>query len=129
MRLDTYITYKKLYNENKQRDLTFYNNSLNIIDLYCYNEDDLLVNISGATVYLIIQDKVKLESGEYPILEKIVTTLTDPISGHTEIEITKEDCENLENNYIYQIRIALAESGHEYILSEGNCCFKQTLNN
>lgn len=128
MRLNTYISYTKLVEENKQKDLIFYNNTLNTIDLYCYDDNDLLKDISSATVTLIIQDKVILSSGEVPVLEKIITSLTNPQSGNTLIEITKEDCENLEGNYIYELRVALAESGQEYLLSQGNCCFKRTLN-
>jgi hypothetical protein len=129
MRLNTYISYTKVIEENKQKDLIFYNNALNTIDLYCYDDNDLLKDITGATVTLTIQDKVILNSGEVPVLEKIVTSLTNPQSGNTIIEITKEDCENLEGNYIYELRISLAESGQEYILAQGNCCFKKSLNN
>ena len=127
MRLNTYITYKKEYDENKQRDLIFYVNALNTIDLWCYDEDDTVVDISGATVTLIVQNKVNLATGENPDLN-IIGNLIAPTSGNAEIEITKSDCVNLEGNYIYEIKIALVETGHDYVLAQGNCTFKKTLN-
>lgn len=126
MRLDAYITYAKNYPEDIKQDLILNSNSLNELDVYCYNEDDALVDITGATVYFIIKEKPTDTDASAKIL-KTITSLTSPAAGNFLIEITKTECASLIGNYIYELRISLAESGHEYILKEGNLTFKKSI--
>jgi len=126
MRIDTYITYAKLYSEDIKQDLILNSNSLNELDVYCYNEDDALVDITGATVYFIVKEKPTDTDVSAKIL-KTITSLTSPEAGNFLIEITKTECASLIGNYVYELRISLAESGHEYILKEGNITFKKSI--
>lgn len=126
MRLNTYITYKKLYSESILQDLIFQSNSLNTIDLYCFDEDNLIVDITDATVTFIVKENPTDKDSD-AVINKMVTDLTDHANGNMNIEITKEDCKYLVGNYVYELRIALVESGHEYILKQGNICFQRSL--
>jgi len=126
MRINTYITYKKSYEEDKQVDLLFRSNALNIINIYCYDEDDLLVDISGAAVTFLVKSN-PTDKDDDAIINKTITDLTNPACGNTLIEVEKLETENLVGNYIYELRIALAESGNEYILNQGNICFMRSI--
>lgn len=126
MILNVYITYKKLYSESILQDLIFQSNSLNTIDLFCFDEDDLIVDITDATVTFIVKENPTDKDSD-AVINKIVTNLTYPTNGNTLIEIEKIECEDLIGNYVYELRIALVESGHEYILKQGNICFQRSL--
>lgn len=128
MRLDTFITYKKRYPDVTKQDLVFNSNASNILDIYCYDEDDALVDITGATVYFIVKVKPTDADGS-AVINKTITAvnLTDPMNGNTLIEITRADCASLVGNYIYELRIMLIDSGYEYILKQGNLSFNRSI--
>ena len=125
MRLNTYITYKKSYEEDKQVDLLMRARNTNIINIFCYDEDDLLVDISGATILFMVKSKPS-DDDDDAVLEVEVTSLTNPQAGNTEIEIDADDCEELEGNYLYNIKIELTD-GKIYELAYGNICFQRSL--
>jgi hypothetical protein len=125
MRLNTYITYKQSYEEDKQVDLLMRAKNTNIINLFCYDEDDLVVDITGATVTFIVKEKPS-DDDDDAVIDIEVTSLTNPASGNTEIEIDADDCEELEGNYLYEIKIEL-EDGKIYELAYGNICFQRSL--
>ena len=126
MRIKSYITYKKEYEENIQQDLVFLSNSLNVIDLWCVDEDELYVDISGATVIMMVKENPS-DLDTAAVINKTVTSFTNPTAGNTIIEITKDECESLVGNYVYELRISMVDSGHEYILKNGNICFQKSI--
>jgi len=126
MKLIGYITYKVFYPTNLKQDLIFNSNSLNVIDLFCLDEDDFSVDITGATVTFIVKEKpTDLDTAAK--INKAITSLTEPTSGNTLIEIEPSECDDLLGNYIYELRIAMPTSGEEYILKQGNIAFQKSI--
>jgi len=125
MKLFTYVTYKKLYEVDVKQDIVLRAKNTNIIDLYCLDENDVVVDITGAIVFLTIKDKPS-DDDDHAILKKTLTTFTDPTNGNTEIEITPTDCSSLLGNFLYDIKIKMSD-GKIYMLSEGNVCFRKEL--
>lgn len=125
MIINTHITYEKLYADDIKLDLIFRAKNTNIIDLWCYDEDDVAVDITGATVFLTIKNKPS-DSDDDAVLKKDVTSLTNPTSGNTLITITATDCASLLGNYLYSIKIKMS-TGEIYTLTEGNILFRKEI--
>lgn len=121
-----YITYQKKLEINLKQDLILQSNAINIFDLYCVDEDDIAVDITGATVILIVKVN-PTDTDATAVINKEITDLTNPNSGNTLITIEKEDCEDLVGNYVYELRVSMAESGYEYILKQGNLTFQKSI--
>jgi hypothetical protein len=126
MKLIGYITSEKQDFEKIYQDLRFLSNSLNIIDLFCRDEDGNAIDISNSTITFIVKENSTDEDSS-AILNKDIIDFTSPLTGNTLIEITKADCQSIVGNYIYELRIALPESGHEYILKQGSVCFSRSI--
>jgi hypothetical protein len=126
MRLNTYVTYEKIYSEDIKQDLIFQSNASNILDVYFYDENDALVDITGAIVYFIVKEK-PTDLDTAAVINKTITSLTAPQNGNTLIETLKAECEDLIGNYIYELRISLVDSGYDYILKNGNITFTRSI--
>jgi hypothetical protein len=121
-----YITYQKKLEINIKQDLILHSNAINIFDLYCVDEDEIAVDITGATVIFLVKENPTDKDSE-AVINKEITDLTDPTNGNTLLTIEKEDCEDLVGNYIYELRVSMAESGYEYILKQGNITFQKSI--
>jgi len=124
MKLFTYVTYKKLYEVDVKQDIVLRAKNTNIIDLYCLDENDVVVDITGSEIYFMIKDIPSQDDASAKINKKI-TSFTDPTNGNTEIELTSAETASLLGNYIYQIKIKY--NSKFYTLSEGNICFTQSI--
>ena len=126
MRLDTFLTYAKRYPDVIKQDLVFIANSSNLLDTYFFDDDDALVDITGATVIFIVKSKPS-DANSSAVINKSITSFTAAQNGNTLIEVTQSECASLLGNYVYELRIALADSGYEYILKQGNLTFQKSL--
>ncbi len=124
MKLKLYLTQKNEQVTSILQDLVLKANADNLLDCFFYDEDDNMVDITGATINFIVKEK-STDEDENALLDKEVTDLTEASLGEAEIEIAKDDCKDLEGNYLYSIKVTLAEK--EYIVAEGNICFQKNL--
>jgi len=124
MILNLYITQKKIFEEEIQRDLILHAKNTNILDCFFYNEDDLLVDITGSELYFMVKEKPSDEDTAAKINKKIID-FTSAQGGEAEIELTSDDCKNLLGNYIYAIKIKY--NSKFYTLAEGNVCFRKSI--
>jgi hypothetical protein len=93
-----------------RRDLVLQANNDNKLKLHFmsdtfYSSD---VDITGYEFFLTLKDNVSDTdgvTGATAVLEIDVTTLTEPLAGKTDITITRSQCENLEGDYLYSIKI------------------------
>jgi len=120
----------KLYLTNElvvdiKRDLILNANNDNNLECYFYDEDDLLVNIEGATLYFTVKENAT-DAGSTAILIKEIDDIPDAANGYAQIAIEKDDCELLLGNYLYEITIETSDN-KIYTLSQGNICFQKTL--
>jgi len=125
VRINAYITDEKLEAEDINLDLIFNAKNTNTLDLWCFDEEDIVVDITGAEIYFMVKDKPS-DLDASAKLNKKITTLTNPTSGNTLITVTSTECTSLLGNYIYQIKIKLL-TGEFKNLKEGNILFKQTI--
>jgi hypothetical protein len=124
MRLDLYITQKTLAEKNIHRDLICRAKNTNSLDCFFYNEEDLLVDITGCEIYFMIKATPSTVDAS-AALNKKITTLTNPSAGETEIELTSTDTASLLGNYLYQLKIKYDSKW--YTVAEGNICFLQSI--
>jgi hypothetical protein len=124
MILNLYITQETLYGKNIKQDLTLRAKNENIIDCYFYDEDDALIDITGSEFYFMVKATPSTEDGS-ATLNKKITSLTDPMNGEAEIELTSTDTSSLLGNYLYQIKIKY--NSKFYTVREGNICFMQSI--
>jgi hypothetical protein len=124
MILNLYITYETLLEKDIRRDLILRAKNSNIISCYFYDEDDLIVDITGDTIFFTVKNKPSDVDND-AVLKKTITSLTNPQSGNCEIELTNSDTSSLLGNYIYDIKIK--HGTKFYTVSEGNVCFKSSL--
>ena len=117
-------TYENNLFINIERDLILRAKNKNILNCYFVDENDSLIDITGAILFLTIKNKPS-DTDVDAVLSKTIASvdLTDPMSGNAEIEITSTDCTSLLGNYIYSIKIKLSD-GNIYTVSEGNLCFR-----
>jgi hypothetical protein len=125
VRINSYITDEKLEAEDINLNLIFNAKNTNTIDLWCFDEEDIVVDITGATVFFTVKEK-PTDSDTSAVLKKDVTVLTNPTSGNTLITTTPTDSASLLGNYLYSIKIKLV-TGEIYNLKEGNICFRKTI--
>ncbi len=107
-------------------DLELRNNDTNNLHCHVLDHYDALLDLTGATIYFIVNNKVTLDSGESVLLSKEVSSLPNTSWGNALIILTPTDTLTLIGNYIYTIRLELA-TGETYTLVEGTVCFKRTL--
>jgi hypothetical protein len=124
MRLNLYITYKKLSTIDIKKDLVLRAKATNVLDVYFYDEDDALINITGSELYFMIKATPSTVDAS-AVINKKITSFTDPMNGNTEIELTSTDTSSLLGNYIYQMKILY--SSKWYTLCEGNVTFMQSI--
>jgi hypothetical protein len=124
MRLNLYITQETLYAKDIQQDLILRAKNVNILDCFFYDEDDVIVDITGDEVYFMVKDTPSQLDADAKINKKI-TSLTDPTAGEAEIELTTTDTASLLGNYLYQIKIKHATKF--YTVAEGNVVFMQSI--
>jgi hypothetical protein len=124
MRLNVWITYKTEEDKNQQIDLVMRAKNTNILDLYFYDENDALINITGSEVYFMIKNKPS-DLDANAVVNKKITSLTSPMNGNTTIELTSTDTASLIGNYIYQLKIFY--SSKWYTIAEGNITFMQSI--
>lgn len=124
MRLNLYVTYKNDLPLEINQDLVLRAKNTNILDCYFYDEDDLLVDITGSELYFMVKDNPSQVDNDAKLNKKI-TVFTNPTGGETEIELTSTDTASLLGNYIYQIKMKF--SSKWYTLVEGNITFQQNI--
>lgn len=124
MRLNLYLTQKTLYETDITRDLICRAGNNTTMDCYFYDEDDALVDISSSEVYFMVKSTPSTVDAS-ATLNKKITSLTDPMNGNTEIELTSAETSSLLGNYIYQIKIKYDSKW--YIVAEGNICFMKSI--
>lgn len=124
MRLNLYITQKTLLEKDIKRDLLCRAKNTNMFDCYFYDEDDMLIDITGSEVYFMVKATPSTADASASLNKKI-TSLTNPMDGNTEIELTSTDTASLLGNYIYQIKIKYDSDW--YTVAEGNITFKQSI--
>lgn len=124
MRLNLYITYKKLLEIDIKKDLVLRAKATNVLDVYFYDEDDALINITGSELYFMIKATPSTVDAS-AVINKKITSFTDPMNGNTEIELTSTDTSSLLGNYIYQMKIKYDSKW--YTVSEGNITFLQSI--
>jgi len=124
MRLNLYITQEILYAKNIKQDLTLRAKNESILDCYFYDENDALIDITGSEIYFMVKDTPSQLDADAKLNKKI-TSLTDPMNGEAEIELTATETASLLGNYIYQIKIKYDSDW--YTLAEGNLCFMQSI--
>jgi hypothetical protein len=107
-----------------KKDLILNSNNDNILNIYFYDEDDLLVSIEGATLYFTVKENATDDESS-AVLVKEITDIPDAANGYAQIVIEKDDCELLVGNYLYEIAIQL--DSMYYTLLQGNICFKKTI--
>ena len=87
-----------------------------------FNDDGAAIDISLWIIYLTIK-ATRNTSDANAVLKKTITTHTDPISGTTEIYLSKTDTNIAEGSYVYSIEYNDGETGtnlDEKPLMEGN---------
>ena len=124
MILNLYITQETLYEPEIQRDLICRAANTNIIDCFFYDEDELLIDITGDEIYFMVKSTPSTVDGS-ATLNKKITSFTDPANGEAQIELTSTDTSSLLGNYIYQIKIKHATKW--YTTAEGNICFQKSI--
>jgi len=124
MRLNLFITQKTLYAKNIKQDLVLRAKNTNVIECYFYDEDDVLIDITGSEIYFMIKDNPSQEDA-FAKLNKKITSLTEPTNGNTQIELTSAETASLLGNYLYQIKIKY--DSKFYTIAEGNLCFMQSI--
>jgi len=108
-----------------KRDLILNANNDNNIECYFLDEDDLLVSITGATLYFTVKEN-PTDIGSSAILVKEIDDISDAVNGYAQIAIEKDECELLLGNYLYEITIETSDN-KIYTLSQGNICFAKTI--
>ena len=124
MRLDLFITQETLYAKNIQRDLICRAKNENVLDCYFFDADDIIIDITGSEIYFMVKDTPSTLDAS-AILNKKITSLTNPTAGEAEIELTATETASLLGNYIYQIKIKY--DSKFYTVAEGNICFQQSI--
>lgn len=124
MILNLYLTQETLYPKETKQDLILRAKNNTTINCYFYDEDDLLVDITGSEIYFMVKDTPSQVDNDAKLNKKI-TSFTNPTSGEAEIELTSSDTISLLGNYIYQIKIKY--SSKWYTVAEGNICFQQSI--
>lgn len=124
VRLNLYITQEPLYIKNIQQDLICRAKNTTIFNCYFYDEDDVIIDITGSEIYFMVKDTPSTLDASASINKKI-TLFTEPLNGFTEIELTSTDTSSLLGNYIYAIKIKYESDW--YTLLEGNICFQQNI--
>ena len=124
MILNLFLTQETLYPKEIKQDLTLRAKNNNTLDLWFFDEDDVVVNIAGSEIYFMVKDNPSQSDDDAKINKKI-TDLTDPTNGNAQIELSSSDTASLLNSYVYQIKIKY--SSKWYTVSEGNITFKQNI--
>ena len=124
MILNLYLTQETLYATDIKQDLTLRAKNENVLDCYFFNEDDLLVDITDSEIYFMVKDTPSTEDAS-AVLNKKITSLTNPTGGEAEITLTSTDTSSLLGNYIYQIKIKY--DSKFYTVAEGNICFQKSI--
>lgn len=120
-----YLTIPDKYNTEEidnYFDLLMRAKNTNIIDCNFIDTDEICINITGATIFLTIKNKTS-DTDAAAVLKKDITSLTAPLSGEAEIELTPTDTSSLLGNYIFDLKIKLS-TGKIYTVAEGTMCFK-----
>jgi hypothetical protein len=125
MILDLYITYKKIEEIDIIQDLIIKKRDSVTYDCFFYDENNTLVDITGATLFFTIKEKSS-DTDETAILKKTITSLTNSTDGEAKIELNPTDTNLTVGNYIYDIQIKLS-TGEIYTCLEGNICVKQDI--
>jgi hypothetical protein len=129
MKLYVVLSDETLEQAVKNIDLILISKATNILNIIIRDEELQGVDITGATVNLVIKNKSSDTdgiSGASAVLEKEITDFSFPTSGEFDLEIEPDDCEDLVGNYIYEIQIELSDE-KVYKLCEGTICFQRNI--
>lgn len=124
MRLNLFITQETFYEKDIRKDLILRAKNTNLINCYFYDEDDALIDITGSELYFMVKATPSMLDAS-AVINKKITSLTDPMNGNADIELTSTETSALLGNYIYQIKIKYDSKW--YTLSEGNITFTQSI--
>ena len=129
MKIFVTISNETLEQAAKNIDLVFIQNTTNILNIICQDEELQGVDITGATVNLVMKEKASDTdgiTGAEAVLEKEIDDFSFPTSGEFDLEIEPEECEDLVGNFIYEIQITMADE-KVYKLCEGVVCFQRNI--
>jgi hypothetical protein len=124
MRLNLYITQSTLIEKAIQRDLILRAKNSESIECYFYDEDDMVIDITGSELYFMVK-ATPSTADISAALDKKITSLTEPLNGNANIDLTNSETSALLGNYIYQIKIKY--DSKFYTIAEGNICFQQNI--
>jgi hypothetical protein len=124
MRLNLYITQSTLIEKAIQRDLILRAKNSESIECYFYDEDDMVIDITGSELYFMVK-ATPSTADISAALDKKITSLTEPLNGNANIDLTNSETSALLGNYIYQIKIKY--DSKFYTVAEGNICFQQNI--
>ena len=109
------------------KDLEFRAKNTNILDCWFVDEDNVSVDITGATVYFSVKEKAVCDSGDVSILKELSgDDLTDAANGNVLIELTPTDTDELLGSYLYSIEIELLDE-RIYTVAEGIVVFRKNI--
>jgi hypothetical protein len=112
-------------NEDKQQDIILRANAYNVINLYVVDENEAAASLTDCEIRFIVKE-IPSDSDDAAVIDKEITSFTDALNGQCEIDLEKEDVEDLVGNYIFNI-ILTDSNSDEFILCEGNVNFKRSL--
>lgn len=92
-----------------KQNLTIYKGKTTRWEL-TFTNDGAAIDISLYTIYLTIKSK-RNDTDAAAILKKTITAHTDPVSGTTEIYLSKTDTNIAEGTYVYSIEFNDGETG------------------
>lgn len=95
------------------------------IPLTFYDKDGIAQDITGASVYFTMKEKIT-DTDANAKIKKIVTTHTNPVGGETEISLTPTDTNQTVGNYVYDVFLKLATS-EVYFVFDGSIAIKQNV--
>jgi hypothetical protein len=107
------------------QDLVLISNATNILNIICQDEELQGVDITGATVTMLIKN-LATDTDASAVLTKTVTSFDFPTSGEFDLEIEPDDCADLIGNYLYEIQIEMTDE-KVYKLLEGTICFQRNI--
>jgi hypothetical protein len=123
MKLICTIDETQLVQENILENLTLKSNSTNNILLIFIDRNGYRLDITDWMISFIVREEF---SGMDNIIEKEVTTHSDPTMGESTITLTSDEIEDIIGNYLYSINI-ITNDLNEYTVREGSVCFQAKL--
>ena len=84
------------------------------------SDKDIFVDVTGYTIFFTVKEDLEDTDGvsaSTALIEKDITSLSDPVNGEAKIELTNIDL-NFSGNYIYSIKLK-TDDDKLYTVCEG----------